>query len=197
MAQVPTVTIWQDAVVYLQRLKGTVIADVRPLLDLPGHAPFAICREVFSYVDHVGHLYSGKDGVGERFCLYLKEILKSADARYEERCKEIYQMFRCGPVHEFEPKILENKRGEVLVWLCYAGDRNDTLEGTTCNVSHLKLIAIDPKTFWLPVSTKCLIDDLTASIDAFAVAGPEDERITAWNRAARKLAVPEPYDFLP
>ena len=66
MAQVPTISKWIEAKPYLENLRGSVEADVRPLLSTPGGAPFAISREVLSYIDHLGHLFSGKKGVGDR-----------------------------------------------------------------------------------------------------------------------------------
>jgi hypothetical protein len=64
-------------------------------------------------------------------------------------------------------------------------------------VTHLKPVEnpTDSKVFYLPVSTVCLIDDLIESIDEFQKMGPEDERITAWNRASRELISPRPSDF--
>lgn len=50
MAQVPIIISWNEASTYLQNLKKTVLADIFPLLDVPGHAPFAICREVLRKV---------------------------------------------------------------------------------------------------------------------------------------------------
>lgn len=181
-------------------LKGTVAADIRPLLDLPGHAPFAICREVLSYVDHLGHLYSGRGQVRDRSREFMKQIMAKNDPNYGKRAAELYQMFRCGPVHEFEPKVLKNKKGELLKWFCYAGPRQDSceLDGKCISVVHLELVAFAASDrFWLPVSTRCLIDDLMCSIEVFERAGPENERITAWNQAARDLTTPEPYDFTP
>ncbi len=202
MAQVPSITTWQEAGAYLQMLKGTVAADIRPLLDLPEHAPFAICREVLSYIDHLGHLYTGRGRgqVGDRSREFMKQIMAKNDSNYGKRASELYHMFRCGPVHEFEPKILENKKGEILAWLCYAGSRADSLElnGKCISVVHLELVSsATSDRFWLPVSTRCLINDLMCSIEEFERAGPENERITAWNRAARDLTTPEPYDFTP
>ena len=200
MAQVPRITTWQEAGAYLQMLRGTVSADIRPLLDLPEHAPFAICREVLSYVDHLGHLYSGRGQVGDRSREFLKQIMAKNDPNYAKRAAELYQMFRCGSIHEFEPRVLENRKGELLVWFCYAGPRRDIfeLDGRRISVVHLEPVASPAAgCFWLPVSTKCLIDDLMCAIEAFERAGPENERITAWNRAARDLTAPEPYDFTP
>jgi hypothetical protein len=244
VAQVPTIRTWEDARPYLENLKGTVLADVRPLLDVPGAAPFAVCREVLCYIDHLGHLYSGRGQVGERFkdylgspgiavvtapkprrtpskslkklgrvfdnvqisrqfreSHYLKQMmsLSQIDPNYGTRVEEIYQIYRNGPVHEFEPKVLENRKGQLLQWLCYKGARSDNIEisGKSLTLTHLEPVSpAGDKLFWLPVSTVCLIMDLLSSIDEFQKAGPEDERVTAWNRAARQLTCPKPFDFV-
>jgi len=199
MAQVPIIQSWREAAQYLQNLKGTIQADVLPLLGLPGAAPFAISREVLSYIDHLGHLYSGRGQVGDRSREYLRQIMSRIDPNYCKRAGEIYYMYRCGPVHEFEPKILENKKGELLEWLCYKGHRKGTVElaGFKIAVVHLEPIGVSgTNRFCLPVSTQCLIEDLLSSIDEFQKAGPDNERVTAWNRAARELACPEPFDFV-
>jgi len=201
MPIITNITIWKEAGEYLQMLKGTVAADICPLLNLPGHAPFAICREVLSYIDHLGHLYSGRGQVRDRSLEFMKQMMKKIDPNYEKRATELYQMFRCGPVHEFEPKVLENKKGELLKWFCYVGLRKDRIElgdGQLIFVVHLEPFESPTRgQFFLPVSTKCLIDDLICSIEMFEKAGPENERITSWNRAARDLTTLEPYDFMP
>ncbi|MGF1614793.1 MAG: hypothetical protein ACFCVA_13035 [Gammaproteobacteria bacterium] len=200
MAQVPILAKWQEASAHLQMLKGTVAADIRPLLDVPGHAPFAICRETLSYIDHLGHLYSGRGQVADRSREFMKQVMAKVDSNYGKRAAELYQMFRCGPVHEFEPKVLENKKGELLAWFCYLGPRVDSFEvnGSRISVVHLEPVASGAAgRFWLPVSTKCLIEDLMCSMEVFEKTGPENERVTAWNRGARDLNIPEPYDFTP
>jgi hypothetical protein len=181
-------------------LKDTVVSDIRPLLDVTGNAPFAICRETLSYIDHLGHLYTGRNKVEERSCTFMREVMAKVDSNYVKRAAELYRMFRCGPVHEFEPKVLENKRGELLLWFCYLGPRTDIQKVGENNISitHLEPVAsatVDK--FFLPVSTKCLIEDLICSIEYFKMARPENERVTAWNRAARDLAVPQQYEFTP
>ena len=101
---VPIISQWPDALPYLSNLAATVNGDIRPLLGTSGGAPFAVSREVLSYVDHLGHLYSGKSAVGDRTVQYLSNVMSLTDQNYLKRAREIYQMYRCGPVHEFEPK---------------------------------------------------------------------------------------------
>ena len=198
MAEVPTIATWPDARPYLQALRGSVDADIAPLLPTAGAAPFAINREVLSYVDHLGHLYTGKGAVGQRSRDYLTDVMSRVDPRYKTRAGEIYEMYRCGSVHEFAPKVLTNCKGQSLGWFCYKGARvaRVHVEGRDVTVTHLEpLPSAEADRFWLPVSTVCLIDDLKASIDHLAAAAPEADRVAAWNRAAQQLAAPVKHEF--
>lgn len=205
MATLSTIAKWADAQPYLANLKETVIRDIRSLLTVPGAAPFSIAREVLCYVDHLGHLYTGRGDrgdVGARFRAYMKDVMSKADAAYARRAEEVYQMYRNGPVHEFAPKVLENKRGQLLAWFMYVGPRAGTVvlgAGQTVQVRHLDSLPsqVGGQHFWLPVSTSCLVDDLVCSIEQFGQCGPEDERVTAWNRAVRDLEPPRSFDFEP
>ena len=199
MAQIPGINRWLEARPYLINQRETVGRDLRRLLADQG-APFAVCREAVSSIDHLGHLYTGSSQCGGRFRTFMEQILGQVDANYRRRAGEVYQMYRCGTVHEFEPKMLENKKGQTLAWLCYQGDRaaqqiNPPGIGLL-TVTHLEpLERVAGRSYWLPVSTNCLLDDLVAAIDSFIAAGPEDERVTAWNRAARELTAPEAFEF--
>jgi len=108
-------------------------------------------------------------------------------------------MYRCGSVHEFEPKLLANSEGQSLWWACYRGGRHArvVIEGQEAEVTHLTPLpsALGGSFFWLPVSTVCLIDDLVASIDCFAQSGPEADRVAAWNRAAQDLGAIVWFEF--
>lgn len=206
MAQIPTIGQWQDAQPHLANLRATVDRDLRPLLAVQGGAPFSVCREVLAYFDHLGHLFTGSPQVGGRFRTFMETILGDLiDPHYRERAGEVYQMYRCGTVHEFEPKLLENRNGQLLAWACYSGQRTDaiTFAGipmpNPINVIHLVPVQ-NPvgrigQDFLLPISTNCLIDDLIESIDRFSSTGPDNARVTAWNRAARELNGPYPFDF--
>jgi hypothetical protein len=112
----------------------------------------------------------------------------------------VYQMYRCGTVHEFEPKVLRKKNGQTLAWLCYQGNRtaqhiNPPGIGPL-TVTHLEPVAhVAGRSFWLPVSTNCLLDDLVAAINRFIASGPEADRVAGWNQAAQELSAPEPCEF--
>jgi hypothetical protein len=152
-----------------------------------------------SYVDHLGHLYSGRDKVGERFVAFLRGPLALVDTGYAKRADELYQMYRNGPVHEFQPKVLENDHGERLGWLSYRGDRNSQrvdLNFGSFVVTHLvPATAIRSESHWLPVCLDCLVLDLEQAIDHFARDSDVAARVTAWNRAARRLLPPVAFNF--
>jgi hypothetical protein len=183
MAQVPTIRQWQDARPYLLNQRGAVERDLRRLLADQG-APFAICREVISSIDHLGHLYMGSSQCGARYRAFMDHVLGEVDPNYRRRAGEVYQMYRCGTVHEFEPKVLENRKGQTLAWLCYQGNRVGQQiepEGIgQLTVTHLEpVVYVAGGSFGMPVSTNCLLDHLVATIDRFVAEGPEDERVTA------------------
>jgi len=196
---VPHIGAWDDAKPYLLNLKETVDADIRHLLSASGFAPFAIFREVMSYIDHLGHLYTGSTQVGSRYVTYMSKLMTQVDSNYKNQAQVLYQMYRCGPVHEFKPKTLENKKGKLLAWYCYKGNRTTTSNqfGSPHTLKHL--VPLNPygdHKYWLPVSTQCLIDDLEESIKLFIQATPQNERVTAWNRAFRELSPPHPFEFV-
>ena len=196
MSKIPNLNEWNEVSEYLINLRGTVVNDIQPLLNTKGAAPFAISREVLCYIDHLSHLYTGKIEVGKRFSIFLNDIASKVDSNYSSRSEEIYKMYRNGTVHEFEPKTLKNSNGDLLYWLCYCGERvdNSEIEGKKCQVTHLVPYGGAGR-YWLPISTKCFIGDLIEFINLFITSGPEDERKTLWNRAARELNNPVAYDF--
>ena len=199
MAQVPNIQKWKDAKRYLEGLRGSIEADVVPLLSTLGGAPFAICREVHSYIDHLGHLFTGDAGVGKRFREYLKQIMKYIDDNYDIRANEVYEMYRCGSVHEFEPKVLVNDNKEYMAWLCYRGQRSSIIDiqGQKVGVKHLiPLMPSGSKIYYLPVSTSCLVGDLIKSIELFINSRQESDRVKAWNNAASVLSSPKKCKFV-
>src|SRR5262245_50673347 len=128
MGKLGNIAKWSDALPYLTNLKETILRDVRPLLAVPGAAPFSVARESLCYVDHLGHLYSGKTEVAARFRDYMTDVMSRVDGMYRARSSEIYHVYRNGPVHEFEPKVLENKNGQLLAWFMYVGPRSASVK---------------------------------------------------------------------
>jgi hypothetical protein len=202
-SRVPEINKWDESRPRLEMLHQTIVDDIAPLLSTVGGAPHAIAREVFSYVDHLGHLFTGQsDNVGERFKCYVRHVLGLVDPNYARRADELYEMYRNGLIHEFDPKVLANKSGESLAWLSYPGARREPklqLEPGAFDVTHLTPLRLDEtgKNYHLPVSTVCLITDLLSSITMFidGVVGTEETRVRAWNKAAKALNKPGRFDF--
>jgi hypothetical protein len=189
---------WSDARDDLEGLARVVRDDVTPLFSAPGSAPHTISREWSCYVDHLGHLYTGwsaSNRVGDRFRAYLRDVLSLVDPAYGTRADVIYKMYRTGPVHEFDPKVLKNSKGQVLGWMEYVGSRDVVHQSV--EIRHLKIAQLAPGSdYVLPVSTQCLVEDLVASIRCLIKGvGLESERVAAWNAAVAKLNDPEEYEF--
>jgi hypothetical protein len=199
MTNTPKITTWTEARAYLANLKGTVEGDIVPLLRTPGGAPFTVSRNVMSYHDHLGHLYSGKPRVGARFESFLTDIVSHFDPNYARRASVLYQMHRCGAVHEFAPKVLRNKTGQTLAWLYYRGARQEAIDfdARRMSVTHLVPVAsaANRNYYWLPVSSDVLVTDLIASIERYATTGGTKAQIDAWNAAVDELDAGADADF--
>lgn len=138
--------------------------------------------------------------VGARFRQVLRELFSVVDPNYATRSGELYEMYRCGTVHQFKPKNLRNNAGQFLCWLNYRGIRNDAqinFRGRLDTVSHLNHLA-DPGSneAWLAVSSDCLVDDLEAALDAFVDHADHAARVAAWNTVAPHFIDPAPYQFV-
>lgn len=189
-------------------LAQTVINDVVPLLNTPGGAPHAVNREVFSYVDYLGALYAGtskvkcgSDGLAEvrvRFTKFLQDVMARTDANYGTQAEVVYQMYRNGPVHEFDPKLLKNTSNQVLAWFSYRGPREDTFKEWNMSVRHLRPVQAPHNAglYYLPVSTVCLIQDLLSSIEHFRQGISNTQLLASnWNEAATVLNQPKAFEF--
>ncbi len=192
---------WDEATAYLDELTHTLQGDIRPLLHVsPGDplngAPFTICREVFCLVDHLGCLYTGLvDDVRGHFTSFLSEVMGGL---YQRRAQEIYAMYRCGT--QFQPKILINGQGQVLIWSFLNNQSADQDLRDLHLVPRVRgigsIVSGDIVQQWeLYVSTLVLLDDLEAAIKTLRAMLPTRQRITLWNQAVSGLALPRLHNF--
>ena len=214
LRRIPGITNWDEAKPHLDMLAGTVINDIAPLLQTTGGAPHTVSREVFCYVDYLGALYVGTGGVpidrtsglaqvGYRFTRYLEDVMSLVDPAYATMAKTLYEMFRSGTVHEFDPKTLKNNVGVFLSWMEYSGQRYEP-KLFPFPVQHLKITQHPDRfvsggslpLYALPVSTILLIQDLLASFEHFKSGlGNPLERMNRWNEAAKVLNKPKSFEF--
>lgn len=131
----------------------------------------------------------------------MRDVMADIDPNYGRRADEVYEMYRNGTVHEFRPKVLENSKGQLLAWSMHNGERKEnetTGAGQVLEMVHLLPLQIPTGgdgRYWLPVSTRCLIEDVAVGIDRLMGSRDHAERITAWNLAARELSPPRRFEF--
>jgi len=184
-----------EAVEYLQMLARTVHLDVVPLLHVKGAAPFAITREVLSYVDHLGALAAGRastTGMTKDAKDFIASYLGRVDSSYISGGVLLYEMYRHGTVHNFAPQAV-TQGGVTHLWYLYDGGRKEQIGGE--RVQHLQPIHRSTGIAHLPVSTACLVEDLEAAIRLFASDIEHDisaQLLGKWNQHAAFVSKPKP-----
>lgn len=170
-------------------VKEQVLYEIAPILHL-GYSPggyFGVTRQIVCMIDFLGALYSGfdpkkdithrKDGKvikkiakSGKALRFIKEILGEIDQNYRVNGKYLIEMYRNGLVHLYQPKELEIEGGRILSWLPYKGPRTGDILVSDNRIirgaSHL-LIVENMGQHFLPVSIKCLYDDLLTAIDLY------------------------------
>lgn len=123
---------------YLEEdLKKSIFNDVKPIIQ-PHEKEggyFGVSRLVLCYVDYLGALYIGYNGETDRSGRkkistvnkaksYIKHVLSKVDPLYESYGDLLYEMYRHGTVHLYQPKTFINKdTKETLSWLTHKGSR--------------------------------------------------------------------------
>lgn len=175
----------------LEEVKEQILYDITPILHL-GYSSggyFGVTRQIACMFDFLGALYFGFDSIKdvesrkrgkvrqirriakpEKALSFIEEILGSLDENYKVNGKYLIEMYRNGLVHLYQPKELILKGGKILKWLPYKGPRtNDIIvnhKWIIKGATHLHIIEDRGQSF-LPVSIKCLYDDLMTSIDVY------------------------------
>ena len=160
-------------------LKKSIINDVKPIIQ-PNQQDggyFGVPRLVLCYVDYLGALYEGYHGETDRTGRkviakskhaknFIKDVLGKVDPLYEKYGDFLYEMYRHGTVHIYQPKTFINSQTkETLSWVTYKGSRNADTQKYG-EVYHMQPKKMDNTTQWiLPISITCLFDDLVASIN--------------------------------
>lgn len=201
--------LWSESAEHLDMLIDTVRSDLFPLRRkdqggcTEGGAPHTISREFSCYVDYLGALYTGWaewKKSGERFAAYLREVLGQVNPGYGQHAGLIREMYRNGPVHEFDPKVVFNRNGDQCGWLVSVGHSpgfHDFGGSQKVQICHLE-VGLRPDrrdVYYLPIFTSQLLDDLIASIELFKGGlGNPAARVPCWNRAVGLLNCPARFD---
>lgn len=150
---------------HLKRLRQSIFDDVKNVLkyheetDVGGY--HGIPRQVFCYVDHLGKIVYGKGGTEEA----IHFINDYFPEKYKDKSELIYEMWRHGTVHSYEPKTIE-KDDKVLTWL--SNISSNKIERN----SHLWVLKRPEQKghniFYLKINVNQLVDDLIVSLDRLA-----------------------------
>jgi len=142
-------------------LKEQIFLEIAPILhigqDTGGY--FGVTRQVLCLVNFLGALYCGYSpeekkenqdiGPSSKALEFIEDILGNIDPAYKSKeGKYLYEMYRHGLVHLYQPKTLKFKNGRLLKWMIYKGGREPHTEVfnienkkyTIQNVKHLGIV---------------------------------------------------------
>jgi hypothetical protein len=169
-------------------LKVSIINDIKPCL-LGEGGYFSVPRLVLSYVDYLGALFHGykhpeqtkqrlfaKHTYAKRFLKYIFGLLDSNYCYYGDLLWEIY---RNGTVHLYEPLTLQNS-GQRITWVTYKGERENAFLPVPYEVEVTHLVPLYFRNhIWIqPISIDCLYLDLVSAIDLLAEIISKDSNLS-------------------
>jgi hypothetical protein len=182
-------------------LKKSIVNDVKPVIQpeqMEG-GYFGVTRLVLCYIDYLGALYEGYHGETDRkgrkviakskYAMnFIKNVLGKIDPLYEKYGDLLYEMYRHGAVHLYQPKTFTNiQTKETLNWVTYKGSRIAYTKDYG-EIQHMQPKKMDNAQWILPVSIICLYDDLIASIDHFIKMLKADNNLVKnWKSTANAL----------
>lgn len=143
---------------------------------------FVTVRQIFCMIDFLGAVFSGyplserkKDKKGQRIATsnkaikYITTFFEPKQTYKQDVVTKLYNMYRHGLVHLYQPKFLKLNSKKVLKWFFYKGKRywnkiimdSDQGKKVFNNLDHLKIICGDPnkKTYHLPICIDALYED--------------------------------------
>jgi len=186
-------------------LKVSLANDVKPTVrprSMEG-GYFSVPRLVLSYVDFLGALYNGYNGKivrGRRILArasyakrFLKEVFGRIDVNYRIYGDLLWEVYRNGTVHLYEPMKLSN-RGQVIGWMVYKGARRKLLPIGQKPRYVVHLVPFKMGKFWVqPVSITCLYKDLIRAVEEYSkMIGRSSKLRVNFRQAANALKIPEP-----
>lgn len=134
---------------------------------------FSISRQVFCYIDYLGALAANGKNSTTNAVAYMEKYFARANAIYAGKCNLMYNMWRHGTVHEFDPKFFVSAKNRFrLQW-----GANNTSKSHN-RKWHLKCLcrASQPECYHWFINLFELVDDLRKSIMYF-VADLESDNV--------------------
>lgn len=69
----------------------------------------SISRQVFCYIDYLGALSTNGENTSKNAVAYMEKYLVRANSQYAGKSDLMYNMWRHGTVHEYDPKIFRSE----------------------------------------------------------------------------------------
>jgi|SRR3989344_187359 len=192
--------------------------DVKPIISVKLESGFfGIPKQLMTFVDFLGALHRGitveKDKNGNNIKilnktskakLYIQKVLGEIDELYEQNGHTMYEMYRHGLIHLYQPKDLR-KGKRRLSWISYKGPRNSAAITIKTDggdfphtVSHLKIAPhpLAKDLDLLPISVNCLYEDVYSSVEVFLKKIEKYKKYqTRWRGAVNFLLRPKKYNY--
>lgn len=153
-----------DIITYLHtQIKESIANDINSILRY--HKRYktgfhSIPRQIFCYIDFLGALVYGKNSTNNSV-RYINKYLGLINPRYKEVSEIIYEMWRHGTVHEYDPKVLIEGKNR-LGWLSgFSSKKKDKRAHLTCYKKTIN----NEEYFFLNLNMNQFVSDLYNSID--------------------------------
>ena len=150
---------------------------------------FVVTRQIFCMVDFLGALYAGyplserrvdtkgvKIATSDKAVNFIVDFFEPKETYQRSIVTQLYNMYRHGLVHLYQPKILKLSSKTRLAWFFYRGKRNmvqikidtDSGEKVFNNVTHLQILNSNNKNVrYLVISIDCLYEDFENAITRY------------------------------
>ena len=125
----------------------------------------SIPRQVFCYIDHIADVLYARGKVSDKAIHFIQEYLGPGQELYRKRANLIYNMWRHGTVHEYDPKVFKvetQSAHKTIGWLT-----NDDAKKKN-RAAHLKFAQRPrrPGAHYLVMNLPQLVDDLMGALRA-------------------------------
>jgi len=120
----------------------------------------SVPREVFCYNDYISAIRYGENS-STNAIQFIEKYLGSKNARYKHYAKLLYEMWRHGTVHEFDPKRLIHSSKKYSVG--WQTNNDSGKEERACHLECFKVFGESDK-FLLNINLFELVEDFTWSL---------------------------------
>lgn len=151
---------------------------------------FCVTRQMFCMIDFLGAIYAGypflerrldtkgkKIATSDKAIKFIIDFFEPRETYQQSIVTKLYNMYRHGLVHLYQPKILKLNSRKRLAWFFYRGERHmkeiriDTNNGERIfnNISHLQILSSNDNINinYLVISINCLYKDFEDAITRY------------------------------